>query len=150
MKKSPRWVDTDAIAQEVQAHPKIKTYLNCSCFGLYEGNLLGAVQIDHSRPNAETLLHLRAGNVVVATGAFETQFLFANNDLPGVMLSTAVLRLIHRHGSCPANGRYSIGDAAQVRAVAGRTGGGRGWKWWRACPSNPSSAPGARITSLEW
>ena len=46
-------------------------------------------------------LHLRAGSVVVATGAFETQFLFANNDLPGVMLSTAVLRLIHRHGIVP-------------------------------------------------
>ncbi len=53
------------------------------------------------QPNAETLLHLRAGTVVVATGAYETQFLFASNDLPGVMLSTAVLRLIHRHGIVP-------------------------------------------------
>ena len=55
-------------------------------FGLYEGNLVGAVQIDDDRPHAETLLHLRAGSVVVATGAYETQLLFANNDLPGVML----------------------------------------------------------------
>ena len=55
--------------QEVQSHPLITSFVNCSCFGLYEGNLVGAVQIDYSRPNAETLLHLRAGNVVVATGA---------------------------------------------------------------------------------
>ena len=111
LEKEPQLGGYDAIAQEVQAHPKIKTYLNCSCFGLYEGNLLGAVQIDHSRPNAETLLHLRAGNVVVATGAFETQFLFANNDLPGVMLSTAVQRLIHRHRIVPAKKAVLIGDA---------------------------------------
>ena len=76
------------LAQKVQAHPAITTFLSCSCFGVYEGNLLGAVQIDHARPNAETLLHLRAGRVVVATGAYETQYLFANNDLPGVMLSS--------------------------------------------------------------
>jgi sarcosine oxidase subunit alpha len=111
LEKEPRLGGYDAIAQEALAHPKIKTYLNCSCFGFYEGNLLGAVQIDHSRPNAETLLHLRAGNVVVATGAFETQFLFANNDLPGVMLSTAVLRLIYRHGIVPGKRAVLTGDA---------------------------------------
>ena len=38
----------DSLAQEVQAHPMITTFLNCSCFGLYEGNLLGAVQIDYA------------------------------------------------------------------------------------------------------
>ena len=71
------------LVEEVQAHPMVTTFVNCSCFGLYEGNLMGAVQIDYDRPNAETLLHLRAGSVVVATGVYETQFLFANNDLPG-------------------------------------------------------------------
>ena len=99
------------LAQAVQLHPGITIFLNCSCFGIYEGNLVGAVQIDYSRPNAETLLHLRAGSVVVATGAFETQYLFANNDLPGVMLSTAVLRLIHRHGIIPGRRAVLIGDA---------------------------------------
>ena len=70
------------------------------------------MQIDYAtRPHAETLLHLRAGRVVVATGAYETQFLFANNDLPGVMLSTAVLRLIHRHGIVPGKQAVLIGDA---------------------------------------
>jgi glycine cleavage system T protein len=98
------------LAEEAQAHPNITIFLNCSCFGQYEGNLLGAVQIDHSQPHTETLLHLRAGSVIVATGASETQFLFANNDLPGVMLSTAVLLLIHRHGIVPGKRAVLIGE----------------------------------------
>jgi sarcosine oxidase subunit alpha len=119
LEKEPALGGSAALAQEVLAHPGITTFLNCSCFGVYEGNLLGAVQIDYSRPNAETLLHLRAGSVVVATGAYETQYLFANNDLPGVMLSTAVLRLIRRHGIVPGKRAVLIGEAeqsAQVRA----------------------------------
>src|ERR1700689_3781889 len=94
-------------------HPLITTFLNCSCFGFYEGNLVGAVQIDHSQPNAETLLHLRAGSVIVATGNYETPFLFANNDLPGVMLSTAVLRLLHQHVIVPGKRALLIGDTTR-------------------------------------
>jgi glycine cleavage system aminomethyltransferase T len=106
-----------SLAQAVQ-NPGITVFLNCSCFGVYEGNLVGAVQIDYGRPNAETLLHLRAGSVVVATGAFETQYLFANNDLPGVMLSTAVLRLIHRHGIVPGQRAVLIGDAERCAELS--------------------------------
>jgi sarcosine oxidase subunit alpha len=112
LEKEPR------LAQEVQPQPGITIFLNCSCFGIYEGNLVGAVQIDYGRPNAETLLHLRAGSVVVATGAFETQYLFANNDLPGVMLSTAVLRLIHRHGILPGQRAVLIGDAERCAELS--------------------------------
>jgi sarcosine oxidase subunit alpha len=106
-----------ALVEEVQAHPLVTTFVNCSCFGLYEGNLLGAVQIDYERPHAEKLLHLRAGSVVVATGAYETQFLFANNDLPGVMLSTAVLRLLHQHAIVPGKRAVLIGDAARCSGL---------------------------------
>jgi sarcosine oxidase, subunit alpha len=106
------------LAQAEQAHPGITTFRNCSCFGVYEGNLVGAVQVDYGQSNAETLLHLRAGSVVVATGAFETQYLFANNDLPGVMLSTAVLRLIHRHGIVPGQRAVLIGDAERCAELA--------------------------------
>ena len=105
-----------ALAEQV-AHPGIATFLNCSCFGLYEGNLLGAVQIDHSQPNAEKLLHLRAGRVIIATGAYETQLLFANNDLPGIMLSSAVLRLIHDHGIVPGKRAMLLGEEARCASV---------------------------------
>ena len=102
-----------ALAEEAKAHPNITTFVNTSCFGLYEGNLLGAVQVDHAHPNSETLLHLRATSVVVATGVYETQYLFANNDLPGVMLSTAVLRMLHHHAIIPGKRAVLIGEAAR-------------------------------------
>src|ERR1700678_1752708 len=113
LEKQPALGGDSVLVEEVQAHPMVTTFVNCSCFGLYEGNLLGAVQIDHDRPNAETLLHLRAGRVVVATGADDTQFLFANNDLPGVMLSTALLRLLHQHKIVPGKRAVLIGDTAR-------------------------------------
>src|SRR5580698_1607215 len=37
---------SEPLAQEAQAHPNITIFLNCSCFGQYEGNLLSAVQVD--------------------------------------------------------------------------------------------------------
>jgi sarcosine oxidase subunit alpha len=111
----------NAIAQklvaEVQDHPGITVFLNSSCFGLYEGNLLGVVRIDHERPHAETLLHLRAGSIVLATGAYETQFLFANNDLPGIMLSTAVLRLLYQHAIVPGKRAVLIGETGRCAAM---------------------------------
>jgi sarcosine oxidase, subunit alpha len=107
-----------SLVEQVQAHPLIRTHLNCSCFGLYEGNLVGAVQIDYEHPNAETLLHLRAGSVVVATGVYETQFLFANNDLPGVMLSTAVLRLLQQHKIVPGKRAALVGEPARCAELA--------------------------------
>jgi sarcosine oxidase subunit alpha len=111
------FADGQKSVDEVQAHPGIAVFLDCSCFGLYEGNLLGAVQIDHTRPNAETLLHLRAGRVVIATGAFETQLLFANNDLPGIFLSTAVQRLLHRHAIVPGKRAVLLGEEPRRAAL---------------------------------
>jgi sarcosine oxidase subunit alpha len=113
LEKQPALGGDSVLVEEVLSHPMVTTFVSCSCFGLYEGNLVGAVQIDYDRPNAETLLHLRAGSVVVATGAYETQFLFANNDLPGVMLSTAVLRLLHQHAIVPGKHAVLIGDTAR-------------------------------------
>ncbi len=95
----------------------VTTFPNTSCFGLYEGNLLGAVQIDYTQPNTETLLHLRAGRVILATGAYETQLLFANNDLPGIMLATAVLRLIERHGIVPGKRAVLVGNSARCASL---------------------------------
>jgi sarcosine oxidase subunit alpha len=51
--------------------------------------------------------------VVVATGVYETQFLFANNDLPGVMLSTGVLRLIQQHKIIPGKRAVLVGEAGR-------------------------------------
>ncbi|MDX1916079.1 MAG: 2Fe-2S iron-sulfur cluster-binding protein [Methylophilus sp.] len=47
------------------------------------------------------MIRIRAKAVIVATGAFEHPPVFRNNDLPGVMLSTAAQRLMHRYAVKP-------------------------------------------------
>jgi sarcosine oxidase subunit alpha len=80
------------------------------CFGLYEGNLLGVLQSEPHSGARERLVHIRAKRVVVATGAYEAPLTFKNNDLPGIMLSTAVWRLIHRHGIQPGTSAVIISN----------------------------------------
>src|SRR5262249_12886378 len=56
--------------------------------------------------------------IVVATGAYEVPLTFANNDLVGVMLSSAVRRLIHLHGIVPGKRAAVVGPeemAADLR-----------------------------------
>ena len=50
---------------------------------------------------AQALWHLRAGRVVLATGAIERPIPFTNNDRPGVMLSQAVRTYVRRYGVLP-------------------------------------------------
>jgi sarcosine oxidase subunit alpha len=70
---------------------KVRLSFQTTAFGLYEGNLIAAVQHDR-------LLKIRAGQIVVCTGARERPFLFHNNDLPGIILGRGVLRLARLYG----------------------------------------------------
>jgi sarcosine oxidase subunit alpha len=68
-------------------------------FGAYEGRQLGVQR-------GKTLVELRYGRLVLATGAFERPALFAGNDLPGIMLGTGAQRLIRLYGVRP--GRRAV------------------------------------------
>lgn len=50
---------------------------------------------------AQRLWHVRAGRVILATGAIERPLAFAHNDRPGVMLSQAVRAYLQRFGVLP-------------------------------------------------
>ncbi|WP_295493137.1 2Fe-2S iron-sulfur cluster-binding protein [Sphingorhabdus sp. EL138] len=50
---------------------------------------------------AQRLWHVRAGQVILATGSIERPMAFAHNDRPGVMLSQAVRTYVHRFGVVP-------------------------------------------------
>jgi len=67
-----------------------------TAFGLYHDNLLGVTQNNH-------IIKLRSKKVIAATGSNEIPFVFEGNDLPGVMLSRGVLRLINLYGVKPGN-----------------------------------------------
>ncbi|MFN0017429.1 MAG: 2Fe-2S iron-sulfur cluster-binding protein [Pirellulaceae bacterium] len=47
------------------------------------------------------LTKMRARALIIATGAMEQPAVFANNDLPGVMLATAAQRLVHQYSVRP-------------------------------------------------
>jgi sarcosine oxidase subunit alpha len=49
----------------------------------------------------ERLWLVRAGRVVLATGAIEQPLIFSNNDRPGIMLAGAALKYLRRHGIAP-------------------------------------------------
>ena len=102
---------------QVQALPNVEVMPGCYCFGLYEGNLLGIVQPKPHPQAVERLIHLRARHVVAATGAYEAPLLFPNNDLVGIMLSTAVQRLIHLHDITPGNVAVVIGNGPRLDEV---------------------------------
>ena len=86
---------TDEVAQSA----KIRTLLNSTVFGLYQDNLLAVL-------TENGVVRLRAKHIVLATGTQELPLLFENNDLPGVMLPTAALRLASLYGVLP--GRRAV------------------------------------------
>jgi len=87
------------LAELVRDQPSIEVLTGTTGLGIYEGNLLAAV-------NDSTFFRIRARRIVVATGAAERPVLFDANDRPGIMLASAILRLAHLHG-VPA-GRRAI------------------------------------------
>ena len=107
------------LTARLAALPNVQVLTSATCLGLYEGNLLGIVQQDRAQqsPVRERLVQLRAAEVVVATGAYETPLVFENNDLPGVMLSSAVLRLVNMHGIEPGKQAVVLGDEARAAPV---------------------------------
>jgi sarcosine oxidase subunit alpha len=104
----------DLVGQAVSPASRLRVLQPAYCFGLYEGGLLGILQPNPHPGAAERLIHLRAQRIVVATGAYEVPLTFRNNDLPGVMLSSAVAKLIHRHGIVP--GRRAVIIAREGQA----------------------------------
>ena len=107
------------LIEKVRSTSSIRLLQGCTCFGLYEGNLLGLVRPAPHAGAAEQLIHLRARRVVIATGAYETPLLFPNNDLVGVMLSTAALRLMRMHGLAPGRRAAIAGEGARAAEVDG-------------------------------
>ena len=84
------------LAESVRSDEGIEVWSQANAFGLYEGNLLGVLRDDR-------MMRLRARRIVVATGSYEVPLIFDRNDLPGVMLSTGLQRLIHLYGVRPGS-----------------------------------------------
>jgi sarcosine oxidase subunit alpha len=84
----------EALVSRLAALPGITVLSDASCEGLFAENWLAVVR-------NRRLYKLRAGRVVLATGALEQPIIFRNNDLPGVMYGSAAQRLIRLYGVRP-------------------------------------------------
>jgi sarcosine oxidase, subunit alpha len=84
----------DELRTKVMAHPMITVMVNSVVAGRYDQNWISVVE--RGQPDVlESLVKVRATCMVVAPGLIERPYVFEGNDLPGVMLSTAVLRLVN-------------------------------------------------------
>lgn len=83
-------------------HHDIEIMTNSVVTGRYDHNWVaisqrGVVQVE------ERLVQARAKCLVVAAGTIERPYVFEGNDLPGVMISTAVRRLINLYAVKPGH-----------------------------------------------
>lgn len=111
---------------ELRAMKEVRILSRSTAFGYHDQNLLTVCEqlTDHLPPQErkgvrQRLWKLRAKQVVLATGAQERPLLFGNNDLPGIMLASAVTTYVRRYAVLP--GRrvvlYTNNDAAYCTAL---------------------------------
>ena len=90
----------------------VRLWPRTTAFGLYDHGVVGLIErvTDHlANPGhlpRERFRILRAGRIVLATGAIERPFVFGANDRPGVMLASAAATYVTRFGTAP--GRRAI------------------------------------------
>lgn len=81
---------------QLKAFKNIRVLTDARVEGCFADNWLAIVR-------GRRLYKLRAGRVVVATGALEQPAVFRNNDLPGIMLGSAAQRLMRHYGVRPGS-----------------------------------------------
>lgn len=93
------------IISQLDTYPNVEILSRTTAFAFHDENnvIANEMRQDHkplSERNAnlsrQRLHKIKAGHVLLATGASERPIAFDNNDLPGIMLSTAGLSLLNR------------------------------------------------------
>ncbi|WDF35680.1 sarcosine oxidase subunit alpha family protein [Streptomyces sp. T12] len=104
-----KWVAD--VRAALDAAPEVVVLRRTSAFGSYDDNYVLALQrrTDHLGAAApegvsrQRLWHIRARQVILATGAHERPLVFAGNDRPGVMLAAAVRSYLNRYAVAPGS-----------------------------------------------
>jgi sarcosine oxidase subunit alpha len=81
-----------------EVSPDVDVLARATALGVYDH---GYVLIHQRSRPVERVWHVRARNVVLATGAHERPIAFADNDRPGVMLATSARTFLDRFGVVP-------------------------------------------------
>jgi len=91
---------------ELRTNPDVRVLARTTAFGHYGDGFVLALErrTDHLGADAprtvsrQRVWRIRAGHVVVATGAHERPIVVSDNDRPGIMLAASARDLLHRHG----------------------------------------------------
>ncbi|KAA3515599.1 sarcosine oxidase subunit alpha [Agrobacterium rosae] len=93
---------------ELHSLSNVQVLTRTTAFGWYDGNVFGAVervQKNIALPNAalpvERLWRIVAKTALLASGAEERPLVFGGNDIPGVMMATAMRTYLNRYGVAP-------------------------------------------------
>ncbi len=114
------------------AGPEVTVLTRTTAFGHYDGNLVGAIErvTDHlANPDPalprQRMWFIRAGAIVLATGAIERGIAYGGNDVPGSMLAGAAAAYVERYGVLPGARAvvFANHDAAYRSALALRGAG---------------------------
>jgi sarcosine oxidase subunit alpha len=113
------------VRDELEASPETTVLTRTCVFGSYDNNYLIAVE---QRPEHTTrdgvsrqrVWHVSARQVVLAVGAFERPIVFADNDVPGIMLASAARAYADRWGAVPGQNVvvFTTNDSAYEAAHA--------------------------------
>ena len=105
--------------RELQGMENVTHLQNATVWAYREHNLL---IVNESAPEQDCVLErswrVRAGEVVIATGATERAMVFADNDRPGVMLASSVQAYVNRWGVVPGQRVVLFTNNNSVYAVA--------------------------------
>lgn len=115
----PATVWIEETVAELARFSTVRHLQNATVWGYREHNL---VMINERQPEQAGLIgrswRVRAGEVIVASGAIERTLVFADNDRPGVMLASAVQTYVNRYGVAPGKRAVVFTNNASAYEVA--------------------------------
>ncbi|MGW7001491.1 sarcosine oxidase subunit alpha family protein, partial [Streptomyces sp. NPDC054933] len=121
----PDWIAE--ACSELDAAAEARMLRRTTVFGYYDDNYLLAAErrTNHlgsrapSHLSRERIWHIRARQVVLATGAHERSVAFAGNDRPGIMLAAAARTYVNRYAVAPGRRAvvFTTGDSAYPAAL---------------------------------
>ena len=92
------WLATAGPAEPLKEDEQIRVLDRTTCLGLYDD---GFAVLQERGSDRDTIWHVRAERVVLATGAYERPIAFADNDRPGIMLASAAQAYVRDFGVLP-------------------------------------------------
>jgi sarcosine oxidase, subunit alpha len=98
----------ESALEELRSLPEVMVLPRTTAYGYYDHNLVCLIErIGDHRGGSDggvprlRLWHIRAREVVLATGAIERPLVFSDNDRPGILLASAIEAYVNRYAVAP-------------------------------------------------